>query len=55
LPRMMGLGAAIAVVSSVAGLFASRATGIPAGAAIVLTATVLFGAAWLLRPALKTN
>lgn len=49
LPRMMALGAAIAVGASIAGVFAARATGVAAGAAIVLSATLFFAIAWLAR------
>jgi manganese/iron transport system permease protein len=51
LPRAMALGALIAVASSLAGLFAARATGVAAGAAIVLASTVAFAVAWLWRGA----
>jgi manganese/iron transport system permease protein len=49
LPRMMALGAVIATAAALAGLWTARATGIAAGAAIVLAATVFFAAAWLVR------
>ena len=45
-PRMMVIAAAIAVLSSLAGLGIAYATGVPSGAPIVLVATMCFGAAW---------
>jgi manganese/iron transport system permease protein len=49
LPRMMLLAAVIAVLSSVIGLYASYYADVASGAAIVLTCTVCFGVAWLVR------
>lgn len=49
LPRMMALGAALAVGSSIAGLWLSLRFALPSGAAIVLVCTAGFAAAWLLR------
>ena len=50
LPAMMALGAAFGVVSSVAGLYIAWYADVSASAAIVLAATALFGAAFLLAP-----
>lgn len=47
LPTMMVLGALIASVSGVIGLYFSYYLGIASGGAIVLTCTVLFGVTWL--------
>jgi len=49
-PRMMGVAVGIGVASAVAGLFLSYWLNIASGAAIVLTATLLFGVATLLSP-----
>ncbi|MER3400610.1 MAG: manganese ABC transporter permease [Thermoflexus sp.] len=43
LPAMMGVAMALAALSAVVGLYASYYTGVASGAAIVLTATALFG------------
>ena len=51
LPRMMVLGAALAVGAALAGLWVARATGVATGAAIVLAATLAFAAAWIVRAA----
>lgn len=48
LPTMMILGALIASVSGVIGLYLSYYLGIASGGAIVLTCTVLFGLTWVL-------
>jgi manganese/iron transport system permease protein len=50
LPVMMGVSAAIGVVSGVVGLFASFHAGLAAGGMIVLVATGLFGVIWLFAP-----
>jgi manganese/iron transport system permease protein len=50
LPVMMGLSAAIGVVSGVVGLFVSYHAGLAAGGTIVLVATALFGLTWLFAP-----
>ena len=47
---MLGLSAGIGVTSGVIGLFVSYHTNVAAGATIVLVATALFGAVWLLAP-----
>jgi manganese/iron transport system permease protein len=49
LPVMMALAAVIASASGVIGLYVSYYLGVASGAAIVLTSTVFFGLAWLLR------
>ena len=49
LPRTMLISSAIAVLSSVAGLFASYHLNVSSGAAIILACTACFGAAWLIR------
>jgi manganese/iron transport system permease protein len=49
LPRMMLVGALIAVGSSLVGLYASYYADVASGAAIVLTCTACFGAAWLVH------
>jgi len=49
LPRMMGLAALIATGSSLIGLYASYYADVASGAAIVLTCTAFFGAAWLIH------
>ncbi|TAK20795.1 MAG: metal ABC transporter permease [Chloroflexota bacterium] len=48
-PRMMAVAVGIAATSSIAGLYASYYLAVSAGAAIVLSATVLFGLAWMWR------
>jgi manganese/iron transport system permease protein len=50
LPRMMAIAAAIGVASSVIGLYASYYLNVASGAAIVLTATGFFLAAFLFAP-----
>jgi manganese/iron transport system permease protein len=50
LPVMMGVSAAIGVVSGVIGLFVSFHAGLAAGGMIVLVATGLFGVIWLCAP-----
>ncbi|HEV8310231.1 MAG TPA: iron chelate uptake ABC transporter family permease subunit, partial [Methylomirabilota bacterium] len=50
LPVMMGVSAAIGVVSGVVGLFVSYHAGLAAGGTIVLVATGLFGVIWLFAP-----
>jgi manganese/iron transport system permease protein len=50
LPVMVLLSSAIGVLSGVAGLFVSYHADVAAGGTIVLVATGLFGAAWLLAP-----
>jgi manganese/iron transport system permease protein len=47
---MMSLSVAIGVLSGVAGLFLSYHVHVAAGGVIVLVATAIFGAAWLLAP-----
>lgn len=47
---MMGLSAAIGVISGVAGLFISYHSDVAAGGTIVLVATAIFGVVWLLSP-----
>jgi hypothetical protein len=47
---MMGVSAAIGVVSGVVGLFVSYHAGLAAGGMIVLVATGLFGVIWLFAP-----
>ena len=49
LPRMMLLGSGCAVLAGIIGLYISYYANVPSGAAIVLTTTVFFGAAWLVR------
>jgi manganese/iron transport system permease protein len=49
LPTMMALGAIIASLSGVVGLYLSYYASISSGAAIVLTSTAIFLAAWLRR------
>jgi ABC-type Mn2+/Zn2+ transport system permease subunit len=49
LPRMMALSAAIAVLSGVAGLYASYHLNVSSGAAIVLSCTACFAAASVVR------
>ncbi len=49
LPVMMGLAAAIAAFSGVAGIYLSYYYSIASGAAIVLTCTAIFGGVWLVR------
>jgi manganese/iron transport system permease protein len=51
LPAMMALAAAIAALSGVIGLYLSYYLSIASGAAIVLTATAFFLAAWGVRTA----
>lgn len=50
LPTMMVLSAAIGALSSLAGLFASYYLNVASGAAIVLTATLIFLLAYLFAP-----
>jgi manganese/iron transport system permease protein len=50
LPVMMGVSAAIGVVSGVVGLFVSYHAGLAAGGMIVLVATVVFGVVWMGAP-----
>lgn len=50
LPRMMAIAAALGVASSVIGLYASYYLDVASGAAIVLTATAFFLAAFLFAP-----
>lgn len=50
LRRMMALSAAIGAVSGVIGLYISYYRGVPSGAAVVLTATVIFGLVFLFAP-----
>lgn len=49
LVRMMALGALFAVAAGVVGLYASYYLQVSSGAAIVLTCTLIFGAAWTVR------
>lgn len=49
LPRMMGIAVLIAVVSGLVGLYASFYANVSSGAAIVLTSTAFFAAAWLIH------
>ena len=49
LVRMMALGALFAVTAGVVGLYASYYLHVSSGAAIVLTCTLIFGAAWGVR------
>lgn len=49
LPAMMGTAMALAALSAVVGLYASYYAGVASGAAIVLTATALFGAVAFLQ------
>lgn len=49
LPRMMALAAFFAVLSSVVGLYASYYFDVASGASIVVTCTLCFGLAWLVR------
>ncbi len=51
LPLMLALSAGIGAMSGVVGLFVSYYANLAAGGTIVLVATVLFGAVWLLAPA----
>jgi manganese/iron transport system permease protein len=48
---MLGLSAAIGALSGVVGLVVSYHANVAAGGTIVLGATALFGAVWLLAPA----
>jgi manganese/iron transport system permease protein len=50
LPVMMGVSAALGVLSGVVGLFLSYHAGLAAGGTIVLVATALFGLIWLFAP-----
>jgi ABC-type Mn2+/Zn2+ transport system permease subunit len=50
LPRMMLVAAAIGVISSVVGAYASYWFDVASGAAIVLTATVIFFLTFLFAP-----
>ena len=47
LPRMMAIATAVAVFSGVVGLYASYYRNVASGAAIVLSCTLCFGAAWI--------
>lgn len=49
LVRMMALGALFAITAGVVGLYASYYLQVSSGAAIVLTCTLIFGAAWGVR------
>jgi ABC-type Mn2+/Zn2+ transport system permease subunit len=49
LPFMMALGAAIASISGVVGLYLSYYASLASGAAIVLTSTLFFALAWVAR------
>lgn len=55
LPRMMAIAVAIAVASSLVGLYASYYLSVASGAAIVLACTLFFGLAWFLRSARGTS
>ena len=50
LRRMIALSAAIGAMSGVVGLYISYYRGVPSGAAVVLTATVVFGVVFLFAP-----
>ena len=50
LPRIMAIGALCAVLAALVGLYASYYANVASGAAIVLTLTVLFVAAFLFAP-----
>ena len=49
LPRMMAISAAIAVLSGIAGLYASYFFDVASGAAIVISCTVCFAVAAVVR------
>jgi ABC-type Mn2+/Zn2+ transport system permease subunit len=49
LPSMMVISAILAAVSGVIGLYGSYYLGITSGAAIVLTATIIFGIVYIFR------
>jgi manganese/iron transport system permease protein len=49
LPQMMGIAVLVAALSGIVGLYASYYASVASGAAIVLTCTICFGVAWLLR------
>jgi manganese/iron transport system permease protein len=49
LPRMMALGACIAVISSLVGLYTSYYAQVSSGAAIVIACTISFGVAWVIH------
>jgi len=49
LSRMFGIAIVIAVISGIVGLYASFYADVSSGAAIVLTATALFGVAWIIH------
>jgi len=53
LPTMMGIAAAIASFSGIAGLYFSYYLGIASGAAIVLTATAIFALVWGFKSLVK--
>ena len=55
LPRMMALGAVIAVVSTLVGLYTSYYAQVSSGAAIVLACTGFFAIAWLIHWARETR
>ncbi len=50
LRRMMALSSAIGAISGVIGLYISYYRGVPSGAAVVLTATMIFGLVFLFAP-----
>jgi manganese/iron transport system permease protein len=49
LPLMMALGAALASISGLVGLYVSYYLNVASGPAIVLTATAFFGVSWVVR------
>ncbi len=55
LPRMMALGAVIAVLSTLVGLYTSYYAQVSSGAAIVLACTGFFAIAWLIHWARETH
>jgi len=50
LRRMIALSSAIGALSGIAGLYISYYQGVPSGAAVVLTATIVFGLIFLFAP-----
>lgn len=50
LTRMIGLSSAIGAASGITGLYISYYQGVPSGAAVVLTATAVFGITFLFAP-----
>jgi manganese/iron transport system permease protein len=50
LKKMVGLSSAIGAMSGLTGLYISYYQGVPSGAAVVLTATVVFGIVFLFAP-----